>query len=397
MLRSMRRIAFTLIELLVVIAIIAILIGLLLPAVQKIREAAARMQCQNNLKQICLAAHNYHGLQGTFPPGYLGVPATQTYDPAGPPKCGTPGPAGDDWYKYQGVGSLFFLLPYLELDNMRNLCKVGANPDDAPYPPSWDTVGPCVSGTDQPWICYGPTTPPLLYGDDWDVAFIQPKVFQCPSDDAADEQDALSFDTLAFLWQFCWYGQGGGWTGGPGVHENMGITNYTGCAGSNGNQATTSIPAGVGFPVGYNYQRHQGIFGNRTRTRLMDISDGTSNTLAFGEALGSSETRPGKTRDIVWAWIGVGAAGTKNGIGVPGQPSGGDNPGSSYVGFSSKHPGGSQFAFGDGSVRFLKAANTTVRGFSTGGVPSPEWLLLQSLAGIRDGEVATGGSNILEN
>src|SRR5438876_1411710 len=127
--------AFTLIELLVVIAIIAVLVGLLLPAVQKVREAANRMKCQNNLKQFGIACHSYHDVNGTFPPGALEIPQV-TYS----------------WNGDKGSW-LVLTLPYMEQDNLyRTFPKLSTpNYNSVQNSPMGGPLEGCIRLSDARW------------------------------------------------------------------------------------------------------------------------------------------------------------------------------------------------------------------------------------------------------
>jgi prepilin-type N-terminal cleavage/methylation domain-containing protein/prepilin-type processing-associated H-X9-DG protein len=361
----LRKPGFTLIELLVVISIIAVLIALLLPAVQSAREAARRIQCVNNMKQIGLALHNYHDVYGSFPPG----------------------PGGNNSLNWRAM-----VMPFIEQGTVFNAVNFSEDIQNvAAGVPTFYTVYYAISSV---WLCPsdghrdGANRP----ATDW-ARMASPDPNGSPGFPPPDPATGVVTEVVPVSDYAGSFG------------DNFCIGTLT--PGTNPWETNQTIPNGAPLPPGVVRIGWHGYWGTSeggagylrgfftydtssfgaSNVSIATVSDGTSNTLLLGEVL------PYQTNDSSF-WLVTGhMAGTTvpvnfNSNSIPATAPGcalawgtalwGCRWSYSSKGFKSEHPGGCNFTFADGSVHFLKQT-----------INLPTYCALGSKAG---GEVVSSGS-----
>lgn len=321
-----RRSAFTLIELLVVIAIIGILIALLLPAVQKVREAANRSKCINNLKQMGLALQGYHDVNGSFPYGLT-----------------------TKWSHYYYWSWMARILQYVEGDNIYRAADQWAS--------SWGDVSTPLYPNNvwSPWGNWqkNPIDPPP------NPAFgLVVQLYSCPSDNRVLQATKVPVSTKQ--------------SSGGGYWDSVGFTSYLGVAGL---RADVALDSSTTRWTGVLFEDNAGV---KTRpVKIADVTDGLSNTLFVGER------PPSVDLEFGWWFAGAGYDGSGTGDVVLGSQETAyaqynhcnRNPDvTAWIGFRpgdinqkcdqshfwSLHPGGGNWLFGDGSARFLNYSANNV-------------------------------------
>ncbi len=371
----LRRDAFTLIELLVVIAIIAVLIALLLPAVQAAREAARRMQCVNNMKQLGLGLMNFESANGTFPKGVTlpyvnGLTTAQASDAIVSDQTE---PFGPNW--------IVMILPYIEQAPLYN------NSNVIGYP-----------GWAGPYTMVGAKTAisANLYNMDWANTTLRSNkisAFLCPTD--SNNNSNPFFYTSSDLASAPQYAPMDQRTGSP--LTNWARGNYGSILGATDSDHMTNGDDGVKYDP-YPGMSKKGMMGANYGVKIAEVTDGLSNTAMTGElrvGLNSLDNRGTWALGMAGASMGGHAKiynptpNNKNQIPPPTCDDGGDElqgcdiygpmfPNRGQMGMGgtcaksfnsggqirSLHPGGVNVGFGDGSVKFIKNTITQQVWFS---------------------------------
>ena len=334
---SFKRGAFTLVELLVVIAIIGILIGMLLPAVQSVREAARNTQCKNNIRQIAIAAHNYESTNMRFPPGLLNESIDSQTDTDGTP---------------QEMGILVHLLPFIEANNVADLIE--------------PTLSPDRFGNDGTGVGFWGDFNSAGGRSTRFASLFKISSFECPSDPVEADGTILTLSTRSdagpewkFLFDLNRVRRLS--TNGYGV-DGVGATNYVGVGGAVGDVRDIHI--------GRTYGAFLGVFGNRSKTTFGNITDGSSNTLLFGEvaAKPNSGWPIEGASSAQYSWMG-------NIVMPMNLWSLNTNAQRDLYSFASNHNGTINFANADGSVRTVPE--------------SADLETMRSLSGRGDGRVVS--------